>query len=174
MKSIFFKIEKIHEVLKLIGVYISGISILGMMLLIVTDVFLRNVFTAPISGTYELVQFYFMPLAIFPALAYTYSSGILPRLGELIEKAPFRVQNTVTYILLFIEIVIFGLLMVYGWKFAMSGLSDKMAIPIGGSLLIHYPIYFLVPIGFGLVLVEVIITSCKRILKINDEGSVPQ
>lgn len=167
MYPLFHRIEKIHELLKTIGIYISGLAVMAMMLLIVADVFLRNVFTLPISGTYEFVQFYLMPLAIFPALAYTYSSGILPRLGELVEKTSRSIQSTIWYVIIIIEIIIFTLLALYGWKFAMNGLSDKMAIPVGGMLLANYPIYFLVPIGFGLVMMESILSLIKRMFKLD-------
>ena len=159
------RIEKIHHSLKVIGVYTGGIAAILMMLVIVSDVFLRNVFNSPLSGAYEIVQFYLMPLAIFPALAYTYSSGILPKLTELIEKAPRTFQNLTTYIILAIELIIFVLLTIYGWRFAMAGVSDQMAVPVGGQLLPLFPIYFVVPIGFGLVFIEVLISGIKELQK---------
>jgi TRAP-type C4-dicarboxylate transport system permease small subunit len=164
MNTVMERVEKIHHSLKIIGVYTGGIATILMMIVIVSDVFLRNVFNSPVSGAYEVVQFYLMPLAIFPALAYTYSSGILPRLTELIEKAP-RIHNVTTYIILIIELIIFALLTVYGWKFAMAGVSDQMAVPVGGNLLPLYPLYFVVPIGFGLVLLEVVISGYKTVAK---------
>ncbi|MDV2686087.1 TRAP transporter small permease [Alkalihalophilus lindianensis] len=157
------KVIKIHEVLKVSGVYVSGIAVIGMMLLIVTDVVLRNVFSSPISGTYEIVQYYLMPLAIFPALAFTYSSGVLPRLSEVVEKLPKKFNQVNRILIYVIEMVIFTFLTIYGWKFAMSGLADQMAIPVSGNLIPLYPIYFLVPIGFALVLMEVLLANAKKL-----------
>lgn len=159
------RIIKIHHSLKVIGLYTSGVATIFMMLIIVADVFLRNVFNTPVSGTYEIVQYYLMPLAIFPAIAYTYSSGILPRLGELMEKAPQFLQNTAIYIIVVIEIIIFALLTIYGWEFAKVAWQEKMSIPVSGSLLMHYPVYLLVPLGFGLVFFEVILSTISKIVK---------
>lgn len=165
MNIAFERIDKINHSLKVIGVFIGGIAVIMMMLIIVLDVFLRNVFNAPISGTYEIVQYYLMPLAIFPSIAYTYSSGVLPKLTELIEKAPKRFLTFTKYIISIIELIIFSLLTIYGWEFAMTGVKDRMAIPISGNLLPLYPMYFLIPLGFGLVLVEVLLSSIKQLVK---------
>lgn len=160
----FEKVMKVHDFIKKIGVLVSGITVLGMMFLIVTDVVLRNIFSSPISGTYEIVQYYLMPLAIFPALAFTYSSGVLPRLSEVVEKLPKRFNQVNCQLIVVIEIVIFTLLTIYGWKYAMSGVADKMAIPVSGNLIPLYPIYFLVPIGFALVLIEVLLVNVRKLL----------
>lgn len=159
------RIVKIHHSLKLIGLYTSGVATIFMMLIIVADVFLRNVFNSPISGTYEIVQYYLMPFAIFPALAYTYSSGILPRLGELMEKAPQLLQNVATYMIVVIEMIIFALLAIYGGEFAKVAWQEKMSIPVSGNLLMHYPVYLLVPLGFGLLFFEVILSTILKMVK---------
>ncbi|MFV8828091.1 TRAP transporter small permease [Alkalihalobacterium sp. APHAB7] len=165
MNGTFDKIIYINEKLKLIGVFIGGLAAVFMMLIIVADVFMRNIFTSPISGTYEIVQYFLMPLAIFPALAYTYSSGVLPRLGELVEKAPNGFKKVSTWIIIIIEITIFTLLTIYGWKFAMAGVGDQMAIAVGGKLTPVYPVYFLIPIGFGLIVIEVLLSAIKPLIK---------
>ncbi|OLO26206.1 hypothetical protein BTR23_23955 [Alkalihalophilus pseudofirmus] len=167
MNRVFQKVENINEKLKLIGVYTGGIAAVAMMLIIVADVFMRNIFTSPIAGTYEIVQFFLMPIAIFPALAYTYSSGVLPKLGELVEKAPQGFQRVSKWILLIIEIIIFTLLTIYGWKFAMTGVNDQMAVAVGGKLTPVYPVYFLIPIGFGLIVIEVLLSAVRRFIEKN-------
>ncbi|MDE5412120.1 TRAP transporter small permease [Alkalihalobacterium chitinilyticum] len=164
MSGVFEKIVNINERLKLIGVYTGGIAVVIMMFLIVADVFMRNIFTSPISGTYEIVQFFLMPMAIFPALAYTYSSGVLPRLGELVEKAPQSFQKISKWLIIIIEVVIFTLLTIYGWKFAMAGVGDQMAVAVGGKLTPVYPVYFLIPIGFGLIVLEVLLSAIKPLI----------
>jgi len=156
-------LQKINHWLMKIGVFVSGLAILGMMLIIVVDVTMRNVFSSPVSGTYEIVQFFLMPLAIFPALAYTYQSGVLPRLIEMVEKLPAGFQKFNRVFITIIEIIIFTLLMVYGFKFAMSGLADQMAIPVSGSLIPVYPVYFLVPLSFASVLLEVLLSTFTRV-----------
>ena len=150
-------IEKVSHVVRNSGKYISGFSILGMMLVIVIDVFMRNVFGKPITGTYEVIQYFLMPMAIFPALGYAYWAGVLPRLSELISKAPAWFEKFNRLLILLIDSVVFALLTFYGFLFAISGLKDQMAIPIGGDLVPVWPVYFLVPIGFLFVLLEIIL-----------------
>lgn len=162
MNGVFEKIEYINYKLKLIGVIIAGIATFLMMVIIVVDVFMRNVFVSPLSGTYEIVQFYLMPMAVFPALAYTYSSGVLPRLDELVAKAPERFRKISAYIIVALEFIIFTLLTIYGWKFAMVGVEDQMAIAVGGVLTPVYPLYFIVPIGFALVVIEIVLSAIKQ------------
>lgn len=155
-------LKKFNRLLMKIGVFVSGIAVLGMMLIIVIDVTMRNVFSSPLSGTYEIVQFFLMPLAIFPALSYTYQSGVLPRLTEMVEKMPAGFQKFNRVLITIIEIIIFTLLMVYGAKFAMSGLADHMAIPVSGNLIPVYPVYFLVPLSFASLLLEVLLSTFTR------------
>ncbi|MGH2316733.1 TRAP transporter small permease [Planococcus sp. SE5232] len=150
-------LERINSIFRSAGKYFSGISIFLMMLIIVADVFMRNVFGSPISGTYEIVQFFLMPMAIFPALGYVYWVGVLPRLSEIIAKTPKAFQKFNDILILVIDLGVFTLLTYYGFLFAMSGFESQMAVPLGGSLVSVWPIYFLVPIGFLFVLLEVIL-----------------
>lgn len=155
-------LEKINEGLRNIGKYISGFAILGMMFLIVADVFMRNVLGTPLTGTYEVVQYFLMPMAIFPALGYAYWSGVLPRLSELISKAPVWFEKFHRLLILVIDTFVFSLLTYFGFLFAMSGLKDHMAIPIAGSLVPVWPVYFLVPIGFLFVLMEIVLRFVRK------------
>ncbi len=164
LSLLWFKIEKIHHFLKNIGVMIAGISLISMMLLIVIDVALRNLFNIIISETYQVVQYYLMPIAVFPALAYTYSSGVLPRFGDLIDRlAPIH-KKIASHTLLIIEIIIAILLIYFGFRFAITGMLDKMAVPIGSRLFPLYPLYFLFPLGFILVLLEVLISHIRQFI----------
>lgn len=158
MKSL----EKVNEVLRTIGKYMSGFAILAMMLIIVADVFMRNVFETPLAGTYEIVQYFLMPLAVFPALGYAYWSGVLPRLSELISKAPPWFEKFNRILILIIDAIVFGMLTYFGFIFAIFGMQDKMAIPMAGTLIPIWPIYFLVPIGFLFVLLEVLLRFVRK------------
>lgn len=155
-------LEKVNIVLRNIGKYLSGIAIFLMMFLIVADVFMRNVFGNPLSGTYEIVQFFLMPMAIFPALGYVYWVGVLPRLSEIIAKSPQGFQKFNNLLILVIDLVVFALLTYYGFLFAMSGFESQMAVPLGGSLVSVWPVYFLVPVGFLFVLLEVILRFFRK------------
>ncbi|PID20361.1 hypothetical protein CSV61_15330 [Sporosarcina sp. P3] len=155
-------LEMINQVTRDVGKYISGFAILAMMIVIVIDVFMRNVFGIPIAGTYEFVQYFLMPLSIFPALSFVYWVGVLPSLTELISKSPIWFKNFNKYLILCVDTGVFGLLTYYSFLFAMSGMADQMAVPIARSLIPVWPVYFLVPIAFLFVLLEVLTRFIRK------------
>ncbi|MFV0532114.1 MAG: TRAP transporter small permease [Cumulibacter sp.] len=98
--------------MKVIGAVVSGLAVFGMMLLIVADVIARNWLGGSISGSFEYVQNYFMPLPVFPGLAYVYGSGVLPRMDLLKQKMKGKFGSGVTYAHVALELLLFGILLV--------------------------------------------------------------
>lgn len=152
--KVLMKAYKYFSYLKIGGVWISGIILIGMMFFITYDVFARNVLNDSINGGFEIVQNYFMPILIFPALAFTYSSGVLPKMDLLLDKFNNNVKKAVIIGMLLLEIFILVLLTHFTWAYAMDGLSRKMAFPAAGQLYPLYPFFFLVPISFTLIIIE--------------------
>ena len=149
---------------KLAGALVSGVAIFGMMLFIVADVVSRNYLGGSIAGSFEVAQNYFMPLAVFPALGYVYASGVLPRMDILRDRFPSTVRAVTTYVLLVLELVVFALLIRYTWDYAMSGMDRGVAFPAGGALYTLWPLFFLVPVGFAMVLVETAFVLARNVL----------
>lgn len=150
--------------LKLAGALVSGLAIFGMMCFIVADVVSRNFLGGSISGSFEVAQNYFMPISVFPALAYVYGSGVLPRMDLVMHRVNQHVQDVVVYVLLALELVVFSLLVYYTWGYAMDGMERGVAFPAGGSLYTLWPLFFLVPIGFAMVLLETLFVFAKNVL----------
>lgn len=149
---------------KLVGALISGIAIFGMMLLIVADVISRNFLGGSIAGSFEIVQNYFMPLAVFPALAYVYGSGVLPKMDLAMHRFPQVIQDAVVYLLLLVELVLFAMLAYYTWDFAISGMDRGTEFVAGGDLYPLWPLFFMVPVSFALVFVETLFVVAKNAL----------
>lgn len=162
---VLLKLYKVFEWIKLLGVWISGISLLGMMLFIVIDVFLRNVSGNSVNGGFEIVQNYFMPITVFPALAYVYSSGVLPRMDLVLERLNGPVRKVLVFLMTILETYILFLIMQYTWGYAMEGLEREMAFPAAGKLYPLYPLLFLVPISFALIIVENLFILLKNVLE---------
>ncbi|WP_054635876.1 TRAP transporter small permease [Thalassobacillus sp. C254] len=116
-----WKAYKIFNYIKLAGLWISAVSIMGMMMFIVYDVVGRNLLFGSVRGGFEIVQNYFMPLAVFPALAYVYSSGVLPRMNLLISKTRASVQHIVVYVLLVVEIFVLSFVVYFSLNYALTG-----------------------------------------------------
>ena len=154
---------RIFGYVKVAGAIISGLSIFGMMLFIVYDVAGRNFFGGSIRGGFEIVENYFMPVAIFPALGYVYASGITPKMDLLMPKAPERFQAAMVYVLLGLELAVFGLLIYFTWGYAMTGMERGMTFSAAGSLYPIWPLLFLVPFGFALVVVETLFVLVRNL-----------
>lgn len=163
---------------KLAGALLSGLAIFGMMVLIVADVVSRNWLGGSISGSFEIVENYFMPVAVFPALAYVYGSGVLPRMDLLMHRAKRGLQDSVVYLLLVLEVVLFSVMAWYSWGYATTGMERESAFPAGGELYPLWPLYFLVPLGFVMVVVETLfvlvnnVTGDRVRFAMHDEGEV--
>lgn len=156
---------KVFNYIKYIGVFISGISVLGMMFVISYDVFSRSILSQSIRGGFEIIQNYFMPLVVFPALAYVYSSGVLPKMDLVLEKLGNKTKKTVIYILLLIELFIFSLVVYFSWEYAVDELGRKAAFPAGGTMYPLYPIFFFIPVAFAMIIIENIFVLIRNIEK---------
>ncbi|HHY21825.1 MAG TPA: TRAP transporter small permease subunit [Bacilli bacterium] len=159
------KIYEIFEVIKKIGLFISGISILGMAFLIFYDVLVRNLFSGSIRGGFEIVQNYFMPLVVFPSLAFVYSSGVIPKMDIIIGKLGDKEKKYIIFIMLLLEIFILILIVQFSWQYAMNGLERKIAFPAAGTLYPLYPVLFTIPIAFALITIENIFIFIRNILE---------
>ncbi|OLO37862.1 hypothetical protein BTR23_13030 [Alkalihalophilus pseudofirmus] len=170
MPDIFLKSYKVLNTIKIIGLWISGISLFLMMLFIVGDVVSRNFLSRSIPGGYEFVRNYFMPLTLFPALAFAYGTGIFPRITMVVTKFRMVKQRMIVILLLILEGILFFLITYYGLLYAIESSIQGIAFPAGGNLYPIYPLIFLVPICFGLIIIEIVFLIIKNIM--NDEASL--
>ena len=164
MSEKYLKVYGVFQKIKWSGMLISGITVFVMMFYTSADVLLRNINgTSPLHA-YEVSQYYFMPLAVFPALAYSFGVGMMPRIEFLIAKVKSKVlQRIVAIVLICIEIVLMLLLSVFGWQYLMSAIEKGMAFTAGG---VNYPlsiVILFVPLGFLLVAVEMVFLLIKNL-----------
>lgn len=153
----------IQNVLKNIGITISGIVIVLMMFFITIDVLLRNLFDYSIPGGYNYVEKYFMPFIVFPALAYVYSSGVLPRLEIFVNKFSQGKQLIINFIMRVIDFVIYGLMFYFALKYMIAGTIQGVAFSVGGSLAPLAPSLIIAVIGFLLLVIEIILAFFKNV-----------
>lgn len=163
MTQRYINMYKSFEKIKWFGMLVSGVTIFIMMLYTCLDVFLRNIFNSSSLYTYELSQYYFMPMAVFPALAYAYGKGVMPRIEFLIAKVKEPFQRVVAIVLLSFEIVLFLLLTIYGWEYAMSAFENSISFTAGGENYLLGPVILFAPISFLLIMVECIFLLIKNI-----------
>ncbi|RKQ29325.1 TRAP transporter small permease [Oceanobacillus halophilus] len=156
-------IKKTNKVIQEIGKNISGLAILSMMTIIVLDVVMRNIFKTSIPGSYVIIENFLMPIAIFPALGYVYMVHILPRLSEFIERRSEKYQRINKFMLLTIDVIVFGLLTYYTFLFFLDGFNNQIAVPVATNFVPLWPIYFVIPVGYLLVLQEVLLQLIHEI-----------
>lgn len=164
MSSGYLKAYGIFGKIKWTGMMMSGITVFIMMFYTSADVILRNLNgTSPLHA-YEVSQYYFMPLAVFPALAYTFSVGMMPRIEFIITKVKNKnFQWMVAISLITIEILLMLLLAYFGLQYFIHALSKGLSFTAGGA---GYPlsvVIIFVPIGFLLVAVEMIFLLIKNL-----------
>ena len=148
-----------------LGLFSSGIALLLMIVLITADVVMRNFVGRSISGVYEVVGFYLMPLSVLPILFYAFAGGISPRIPMLVDRLSDKVQKIIYTCVLCIEMVLMLLVAWYSLGYAMDGMAGSHAFPAGGQLYAKYPAYFLVPAAFFGMAIEIAFTIMKNILK---------
>lgn len=148
---------------KVAGAVLSGLAILGMMLLIVADVISRNFLGGSISGSFEFVQNYFMPVAVFPGLAYVYGTGILPRMDLLKDKMAGKVGSTVTHIQVGLELLLFATLLYLTMGYAIDGAQRDVGFSAAGEIHDIWPVYFVVPLGMLMILIETVFVLVRNI-----------
>lgn len=135
--------------------FISGITVMLMMLLIVSEVVFRSFFNFSIPGNYEFTQNYLMPLAVFPILAQSYTSGILPKVNLFIDKIKkLETKRLIHLLLVILEIITFLIVAYFTFGYALKGLADEVGFTAGGSIFPLYHILFIVPFGFLLMSIK--------------------
>lgn len=164
----------------LAGAMLSGVAVLAMMSFIVADVISRNFLGGSIPGSFEVAQNYLMPVTVFPALAYVYGTGVLPRMDLLSGRMPTGLRTGLVHALLAIEVVVFAVLVQYTWAYAVDGRERGVSFPAGGDLFTLWPLFFLVPLGFAMVLVETLFVVVRNLstgpvlLTMTDHTEVPE
>ena len=144
--------------------YISGISVLIMMILTCADVLLR-LFGHPIPGTYELVGF-LGAIVISFSMAYTSIERSHIAVDIFVERLPWRMQAALEGIISLISVCLFGIItwqcQIYAMDLKQSGeISLTLGIPV-------YPFVAGIAIGCGFlcfVLLFDVVKSARRVFK---------
>lgn len=69
--------------------------------------------------------------------------------------------------MLLLELFVLVLIVQFSWEYAMSGLDRKTAFPAAGTLYPLYPLFFLIPIAFAMIVIENVFIFIKNILDKN-------
>jgi TRAP-type C4-dicarboxylate transport system permease small subunit len=145
--------------------YVSGIIILVLMVFTVVDVFMRNVFNAPLKSVYEFTEFT-MAAIVFLGIAYTGWTGghiAVDMFEKWLDQPRWR---WVTALLAFLGAALFA---VIAYRAALETIatidqvSNRLAWP-------HYPFRFTVAIGCALFAIVLAIQGSQVLRGRSAEG----
>lgn len=145
-----------------VGGFIAGFSLMFMLALIMADVSAKYLFHMPITGTLEIVSYYFMPIAVYLALPYVERSGEHISVPLVTDLLPFRVRNLLT---IFTALLSAAYLLVVAWacgEKAAALMNSGEEVGLIYFDLIIWPPRWLVPIAFVLMAIQIVSRAFKR------------
>ncbi|ERS11359.1 TRAP transporter small permease [Alloalcanivorax xenomutans] len=135
---------------------VGGLAIALMMVHISLDVLLRYLFSTPIPGTITYVSNYYMIVAAFLPLAYAEKLGAHISVEVVTERLPQRIQFHLAHWLILLSAIILGFMAVKTWLEAVTRYEMGAALVEGGTSIIIWPGYFVLPIGLGLMVLMLV------------------
>jgi TRAP-type C4-dicarboxylate transport system permease small subunit len=145
---------KCYTWVKKIMLYISLVCVFVMMFYITIDVLFRNFSTTALVGTYEIVGNYLMPICVFFSVPYTYTSGVMPRIVMLTNKFSKEKQVLITRLTHVLSFLAFLLLGYFSLLYAIKSTGDRTAVIIGSGFSAIYPLHYLPPLAFLMIMIE--------------------
>ena len=141
--------------------WISQFALLAIMFFTTADVFGRYALDRPIWGSYEISQFMLVVVIMF-GLAYTQAQGRHISVKILVDRFPPRLQAALDSVLFFVGLLIVGLIVYAGFRYAMLGWTERTV-----SEILYFPVYpfrFLVPVGAFVLALELLLKWLRSIV----------
>ncbi|MFC0280001.1 TRAP transporter small permease [Falsigemmobacter intermedius] len=136
----------------------SGLSLLAIMLVTVLSVAGRYLFhTDLIPGAYNLIERVLFPLMVFWALPVAHRDGMFPKL-ELVMGASLshRARAVVALFVGLVELMVYGVLIYFIWIFVERAMIANRTVMIGVETWPMWPIAIMMPLAFGLMMLEMV------------------
>lgn len=153
-------IEKVLIACEQVLVWIAVVAMTMLMLLTTADATLRYLFNAPIAGAYEISEKYLITSGVFLAFSYAYRGDVFIRVSFFIEKMPAAVKLACDHAAQILTLL-------YCIVFAYATLDEAINGMWDGSTLSALPTvplapsYFLVPVGYAVMAVLVLVDVPK-------------
>jgi len=152
-------LEKISSLLNQLLLWVAGITLVGMVLLTCSNIFLR-VFWVPVKGTYELMGFFGAIVTAF-ALGYTQIKRGHVGIDLLVNRFSKKIQRTLNGTNYFICMIFFALA---GWQLAKWAATLWKTGEVTETLrIIFYPFTLAVALGC-IILALVLLVDLLKVL----------
>lgn len=142
------------KLLEKLGLVVSGSSLIITMAVITVDVVVRNFTQFTLVGVYEIVQNYLMPLMVFPAIGYAYSSGIMPRIVMVTDRLGLRAKRIAALLISATEVMIFALMAYFTFGYAVNTVEQRLSFICSTRMLPLYHVMFLPVFSFLMIVIE--------------------
>lgn len=139
--------------------WVAGLTVLMMMFHVMIDVIGKYVFSAPFPGTAEIVANYYMIGCVFLPLAWVEASGGSIVVEVIYEKVPLRAQKVMLVLADIVSALYYAILAWFSWTVASHAFRVNESVD-GIWRITTWPAKFLLPFGFCLVVVILILRIC--------------
>jgi len=129
---------------------VGGIAVVLMMVHITGDIVLRF-FDSPPPGTMSIVSYYYMLVVAFIPLAFAERRNAHISVDMFYDLMPRSAQALSSILVLLLCLAVFGLMGIKSWEIALEKFAIRAKFIQGGSVVMTWPGYFLLPIGIGLI-----------------------
>jgi len=153
----------------------AGLCLLAMVLITVISVFGRYVLQQDIlPGAYNLVERICFPLIVFWAMPMAHREGIFPRFDMVVNALPTPLRRFVTAVVLMVELLIYLVVMWYVLRFTWSSIDIGRTMQIGTDFWPVWPIVVMMPLAFGLMMMEMLRLIWRDIRNGGADGPPPE
>lgn len=159
-------IKKVVSPTSKVFLYISIVVIILMTLLVVSDVFMRRVFTAPIHGSHDLLGLGFSMIVFLP-MAWAALRDRHIELDLITAKLPKIAQAILEVIMIFLGVIIMVLVT---WRLGV--LASQLYAQNATTAIYEislYPFIYIATIGMGLLTLAFLIRLLNGINKLRGE-----
>lgn len=152
----------IDSISRVMGI-ISIVFLLAMMLLTVSDVFLRKFFNSPIFGSVELVEI-MMVITGFFGMAWCAMRGGHIKVDLIVGSMPRRLQGIIDGC---IFILSFGICVILAWRSVLESKSIREINSTTPSLEMPlFPFYYVLTVGFSVLCLAILVLLVKSFRKV--------
>jgi TRAP-type C4-dicarboxylate transport system permease small subunit len=107
-----------------------------------------------IPGAYNIVERILFPLLVFWALPIAHRDGLFPRLEAFADVLAPRRRTLVAAMAMIVEIAVYAVFMWFIARFVWGSIVQNRTMQIGTNFLPLWPILVMMPLAFGLILLE--------------------
>jgi TRAP-type C4-dicarboxylate transport system permease small subunit len=158
--------ERLSRGLRLIEtafMYGAATGMVAIMMIVVVDVVLRYVFSAPLSWSYDVVSMYLVSFVIFLALAESFRRGVHIKVDLIQRLRGTRVLAAAELVGYAASLLLFGLIL---QLLVSQGLEAFFASDVvdGAIPWPTWPPYFIAALGTGLLWLRMLLSLALRLI----------